>query len=267
MIPTATGWGTFSAVLFHPNCSLEFLSLPHTSICDEGISFLGEALAVNKSLKYLDLACSYFISITGWREFSKCLNYPDSALEVLDLGGCRINDEVASLIVSALEGNTCLKELNLTYTHQLADKFWDDLARVLYDRTTIASTYSSNHTLHTLTMDFWFGDDDVKNDILSSLKMNETANKEEVALQKILDHHYFEENSCIEEFTCIPDTILPFAIEWIDRKRLGLEKMYDVVRRVPTQFYIRNRPYAAESKKRKWGWMDWFMHQGKHRRL
>jgi len=195
------------------------------------------------------------------------LNYPDSALEVLDLGGCRINDEVASLIVSALEGNTCLKELNLTCMHQLADKFWEDLSRVLYDRTTIARTYSSNHTLHTLTMDYWFGDDDVKNDIMSSLKMNETANKEEVALQKILDHHYFEENSYIDEFACFPDTILPFAIEWIDRKRLGLEMMYDVVRRVPIQFYIRNRPYVAEVKKRKWGWMDWLTLPGKHRKL
>lgn len=224
-------------------------------------------MAVNKSLKYMDLRCSYFISITGWREFSKCLDYPHSALEVLDLGRCRINDEVASLIVSALEGNTCLKELNLTCMHQLADTFWDDLARVLYDRTTIARTYSSNHTLHTLTMDYWFGDDDVKNDILSSLKMNETANKEEVALQKILDHHYFEENSYIEEFTYFPDTILPSVIEWIDRKGLGLEMLYDVVRRVPTQFYIRNRPNAVEPKKRKWGWMDWLMHQGKHRRL
>lgn len=59
---TTTRWGTFTAVLYNPECSLEVLKLQCSEICDDSILSWG-ALVLNKSVKHLDLQFNQHITM------------------------------------------------------------------------------------------------------------------------------------------------------------------------------------------------------------
>jgi hypothetical protein len=73
-------------------------------------------------------------------------------------------------------------------------------------------------------------------DIKSSLIMNRNPNKGEVARQKILKRRFAGDESDICAFTCMPETLLPNALQWIGRSRdnLTYSMMFNVIQGVPT---------------------------------
>ena len=168
-IPT-TSWNAFSTVLTHPNCSLEVLYLPATHIDDEGVSRLGDALRINKTLKRLSL------------------------------GGKGFTD--------------------------------DGVRQVLCDRSSINSTFDSNHNIRYLS---WGGTGRVWNAMYVFMRMNEKDDKSEVARQKILACHFDGgNNENLHVFSDLPETTLPHAIEWIGRNKDGFTLMNNLVRGYPT---------------------------------
>ena len=249
---TSGGWRSFSAVLSQPDCSLEKLRLndsfsTYDNTDDEAISSLGAALAVNMTLKDLCLDRIRTITTAGWRGLLNCLRFPHSALESLSLQFCEIDDEAAVAAIMALAENSTLKMLIMTSRpFRLSGSV---VARVLYDKTSINSTFASNHTLTV----FWgpTKDEDISDDIISScLKMNRNVNKSEVAREKILKHHFPRGGAGIQTFFSMPETALPNAIEWIGRDRHGYSLMYDLARGLPTLF-DNPRELLAGAKKRK----------------
>ena len=76
-------------VLSQPLSMLKKLRLSDNDFRDEGISFLGNALALNTTLQHLDLHRSSSISSIGWRAFSNCLQNPHSSLKDLLLWECK----------------------------------------------------------------------------------------------------------------------------------------------------------------------------------
>jgi len=286
---TAKGWGAFSAILFHPTCTIEKLWLSGVDLNDEGVTYLGEALAVNKSAQYLDLFNNPSITNDGWREFFKCMRNPDSSLKELNLSDCRIDDEGVAIIMNALEENTSLKrlslehnpitsrglmtifnsllnsgitvgDLNLRYSRigfeGLTQEDWRVLSRALYDKSSIDCTYSSNHTLFSLKLDYfentenWL--DEVWDGIVSLLSMNGNPNKAEVARQKILDHHFHYLMSILTR-PYFRECVLPNALEWIGRSRdiRTFSIMFNVVQGNPTLFDVANEQIIEGAKKRK----------------
>jgi hypothetical protein len=274
-----------SSFLCHPLCKLEKLCLTSTSINDEGVACLGEALATNGTLKYLDLSCNEFITSTGWKWFSKCLRSHHSVLEEIDLSVC-VDEQCVFELVNALEGNSSLKRLVTAYTkitgagwscifHTLlsfassleaieieeevwypTDIFWLEeidwtvFSRGLCNDWSIETTHSSNHTFHTIVgHDGDTYDDCFPEEILPLLLMNRNGkNKVEVARQKILKYHFCEGNTNIHEFICMSLTSIPFAIEWIGRNNTELSLMYNVVRELPTLFDMHQAPLTKKQR-------------------
>ena len=284
---TAAGWHALSTFLSHPNCSLEKLWLTDTGIGDEGVTYLGDSLAVNKALKSLGMNLNDSITLEGWQAFSKCLRNPNSALEKIRLCGCDLDDESAVSLAWALTGNLSIKELNLGYNPLITANGWmtifnyllscvpslkelhisveDDmtenemaeletnwqdemdwtvLSRALCDQSSIASTYSSNHTFHTLLDDFGTQSLDglIPDETLTFLEMNKNLNKAEVARQKILQYHFVGRSANLHLFSRMSLTIMPYALEWIGRNRIEFSLMYVVIRDNPTLFDICHGP-------------------------
>lgn len=121
---TSRGWLAFFAFVSTPACLLETASLVHISIDDIGFTSLGNSLAINHTLKHLDIGQCSGITTTGWRGFLDCLNSPDLALEILEIYTCNINDESALLIFAALSTKTSLKKLNISCNHSITRSGW-----------------------------------------------------------------------------------------------------------------------------------------------
>jgi len=122
---TIADWLAFLQPLQDPICRLKKLILNSNAITDEVAAVLTNALANISRLRELDLGFNRDVTATGWVEFSTVLRNPNSALEILDLGGNRINDHVMTSF--ALQDPRCrLKKLILRYS-----AITDEVAAVL----------------------------------------------------------------------------------------------------------------------------------------
>jgi hypothetical protein len=225
----------FFAVLSHPLCSLEELIMSCPSeFYDEDITCLGNALAVNKTLKHLQLCGNYEITPIGWGAFSNCLRSSNSPLEFLNLRSCSIDDESASIIFSALTSNSALKILHMRCDHRYTTaRVWGVLSRTICDTPSIDSiAFSSNHTIHTI--DICSEEEGVPEDLISLLEMNKNDTNAGSARLKILKYKFSEEKSSMHIFARMPEAVLPCAIGWVGKDRHGYSAMYNLLRCLPS---------------------------------
>lgn len=232
---SATGWNTLSSFLSHHTCTLEILLLGGCRLGDEGITSLGEALTVNKSLKCLDLGSFDSITLAGCQELSKCLRTSTSALEELFLEYRNMNDEKILVLIEALAGNASFKKLQVK-GYGVTDGVLKVLSRLLCDKASIDGTCASNHTFCRLITERH-----LPPDISSLLKINENDNKSEVARHKILEQHFIGRGNVgtvNHVFASLPEIVLPLAIEYVGRNNNhGLTPMYNAVRGYPAMFH------------------------------
>ena len=277
-----------SMVLAHPFSALKMLLICGKDLGDEGISILGDALAVNTTLQHLDLNSSTSITEKGWQSFSTCLKNLNSALEDLILWGCDIDDQGLAVFTTALRGNYNLRKLDLDNNwFQPSDAFalihvllettpleelciscieFDDvteeefcfISRALCDKTTIHSTYSSNHTFHTYEVledmnidSHGSPHENVFKEVCAMMVLNGGfLDKSGVARGKILQTHFSNKNTGMKVLACMHESVLPNAIEWMERDEFGYSVMFEFVRGFPTVFDV-SSSYHECSKKRK----------------
>ena len=207
------------------------LCLFGTSLDDDCLDIISNALTYlgdSSAGRRLYLGDNESITLAGWRRLSVCLRN----VSRLYLEQCNLDDEGARAILMDLAGNSCLKSLELDSNDAITDMIWKDIARVLCDKTSIGSIYSSNHTLQELNIPHLAFPEEV----VSLLAMNRNEDKSEVARQKILKHHFLAQGNNANVFSRMPEMMMPYAMEWIGRNRLGLSLMYNVVRDNPTLF-------------------------------
>jgi hypothetical protein len=283
---TERGWYSLSRALAGTTSKMEKLCLSSTSINDEGVTILGEGLAVNRTLKCLHLTYSSFITATGWREFSQCLRTPHSVLEELDVSACYVDDDGAAAIVNAIVGgNSALKRMgmvndeitpagwmfvidNLLNFAPLLEELvasadldcfpemdwtedmdWTVLSRALCDSSNINRIFSSNHTFHSLEEETNYVLRTIPDEILTLMQMNKNErNKSEVARQKILKYHFAWGDKNIHEICCMPLAHMPVALGWIGRSNHGLSLMYNVVRELPILFDFCRGPQTKRQR-------------------
>jgi hypothetical protein len=89
------------------------------------------------------------------------------------------------------------------------------------------------------------------NNVWSLLGMNLNMNKSEVARRKILLYHLSDINSIGLVFGPMAETILPSAISWIGRDRVGLSAMFNLLRSKPS--LIPKNASRGNKRKRKSG--------------
>ena len=150
-----------------------------------------------------------------------------------------MNDARARAIVSALSGNSCLRELCLLKNERITDNIWDDILNMLCDRTSVGSImYSSNHTLQSILIDL-----PIPAEVAFLLAMNRNEDRSEAIRGKLLKYHFSDRgdgDKCanIHVFAQMSESMMPIALEWIGRNRFGFSLMYEVVQVLPAMFNV-----------------------------
>jgi hypothetical protein len=130
-------------------------------------------------------------------------------------------DDVVICFLDALTGNISLKSFWF-HGYNMSDRGRSGVANTLCDKSSIMSTYSSNHTLESFGVENYHNNPDLR----SSLVMNYGKNKMEVARRKILLHHVGDVDACVRVFAPMAVLVLPMALSWIGSNRDEYSMMY-----------------------------------------
>ena len=200
--------------------------------------------------------CSDELSFSsrGWAIFFYLLS--NSPLQVLQLGGSNISDDVIPEMVECLNSMTSLTEIDMWECSDITASGWADFFRLLKnntslreckmhgmnivcgsdaiealsstlcDRTSIESTFNSNHTLERAEWSFHHN-----SAIELLLKLNKNADKVEVARQKIIKYYFLEDNN-LHELGRMDVGLLPRVLECVDKYEPT--RLYEIVRMIPS---------------------------------
>lgn len=128
-----------------------------------------------------------------------------SALNSLSLSNGHIDDTCISLLVDGLKHNKSLKSLNLFGNTGITQAGKNCILTLLCDKTTISSTYNSNHTLQA-EMGF------VQYEISHMLSFNR---KQNAALRKIEYAHFQGDSFDLQPFLDMDVKIMPALLVWL----------------------------------------------------
>ena len=243
---TTEGWWSVFSALESPRCSMQELFLHYNEFNDEALTYLGNALANNCILRRLSLKNleGNRVTSSGWRAFAAVLQYPNSALEELDLGGNSINDDVLASFANSLTHNNKLKDLFLESYQDEEDEEdiatitnWELLSNVLCNKSSINATWKSNHTLgRVLDPDEDPGIDESNlPDLRTLLQLNRENTKAEAARRKVISVH-FSGDFNVQPFIDMDLKVLPHALAWMARNEHGSSLTYKFVRN--TTFFL-----------------------------
>ena len=123
------------SVYLKNNSTLNILSLPNNQITDNEIATLSEAIAVNTTLKRLDLSHNLISDV--WVLANSLKN--NKSLQELNLSGNNIDNIGATTFAKTIQGNTTLLELNIS-------KNWIDKEGIM----NLLEEFNKSKTLHKL---------------------------------------------------------------------------------------------------------------------
>lgn len=275
-------WRSFSRALSKTECSLKWLDLSDNKMDDDAMTCLGDGLATNTTLQYLNISENSDITVEGWQGFVTCFRNPLSALKRININSCNIRDEGAFAFASALANNSTSASLHMArnrisstgwvlffntlltsnssfehltlHDNELTEKIcWDALACTICDASSIESIFSSNHSFFNIGSFYYPIDELVKDapDNVRSLLGLNNLSCEEAARRKILKYYFSGGNRNLHEFSRMPMTSMPFAVEWIGRNKLGFSLMYSLVQSNPSVFAP--GPLSAVRKRKRKG--------------
>lgn len=111
--------------------------MARTIVNDDIMIPLARSLAINTTIKELDLSDNDNVTATGWNAFLAIFENPtSSALEKLDLSFNSINDDAVYNLTSSLAGNSKLRELDISGAYNLTDAGCEYFSAVLQSPTT-----------------------------------------------------------------------------------------------------------------------------------
>ena len=258
MSVTTAGWIEFSRVLGSSRSALKKLNLSNnfnndvvdTAIYDEIIALFANGLIGNETLEELNLWNSHSVTANGWIAFSRVLGSHHSALKKLDLSNNYIDDDVVTAFANELRGNenSQLAHLEISgFNLSVTNVGWDSILNLLNNPSSIDATWSSNHTL-TYLCPFDYDDSDLESDdeedsyprsrskmpmeIYDLLEMNDYGDKNEVAREKVIENH-FSSDFDVNVILSYELKLLPHAVSWFGRDRLGYSAVYQIIRTTP----------------------------------
>ena len=235
---TTVGWRSVFSALQSPRCMLQKLFLHYNEINDEAVTYLGNVLANNCTLRRLGLGDleGNRVTSSGWRAFAAILQNPNSALEELDLARNQINNDVLDSFANSLMHNNKLKELFID-DRSVTSTGWDALSNVLCNKSSINATFNSNHTLGRVFDPDEYGVDEsnLPSDLRALLQLNRENTKAEAARRKVISVH-FSGDFNVQPFIDMDLKVLPHALAWMARNEHGSSLTYKFVRN--TTFFL-----------------------------
>ena len=239
----------------NPNSTLENVSIDK-EIKDDEVNDLVGALVGKRKLKTLDLSSSCReITIKGWKALAMHLKSPDCVLSTLKVS--HANDDGAIVIAESLTNNTTLKSLNLVLHSSITTNGLDALTQALCNKSSIADTYNSNHTLCDLDVT------QLSSDLSLYLDLNKNNNRADAARKKIMKTHFLCGKMVVKPFLGMHSKVLPHALAWMgngdildaidDGVQDGIHLLYKITRDMPQVFcFVGNSAntvsYAGASK-------------------
>jgi hypothetical protein len=221
------------AIVAHPMCSVEKLWLVGCSYDPESLTSLGEALAFNKSVKHLYIDggfnMSFMFGSAAWQGISVCFS-TNLVLETLDVDNIDEDGVMVIIRALALANNISVRKF-IIGDEIINSSVREAISRVLCDKSSIDSTFSSCHSLHTIA----YRQFDIQDDCEYYLQMNVNDDRAEVARRKIIEEHFGEAkmDANVQMFARLPVSMLPTAVGWIGRDRLGYSLMFRFVQSTP----------------------------------
>lgn len=236
---TVAGWATIFRHLREPNCMLETLSLMNSgnicSITDDVLAALTNVLQNNRKLTKLDLSHNTAVTIGGLISFSTILSNPNFALEEVSLTDCQINNYVMTSFAEALVNNKMLRVLELNWLFNINISFTGTLTngcaaftRLLCNKSSIMSTYNSNHTLERINRGV-LTSDRLPDDLASLLRLNGKNTVSHAARLKIIKSHFSGREINMQPFIDMGNCVRPHAIAWMVRD----ENAFQLLRATP----------------------------------
>jgi len=191
--------------------SLTTVKLSNNNITDEQLLPIIEAIKRRPSLLERLELCDNRIGDDGSQALATLLEDQNCNLQYLDLTGNNITNEGVRLVANSLVSNTKLKALYLK-KNPVSDVL-SLFSNVLCNRSSINSTYKSNHSLVDLEIQ---GLVRTGGYLHSLLRMNEGTDKSRVSSDKILKYH--------------PNMALPSSVfEWDEEGKRTLKSLPHVV--------------------------------------
>jgi Ran GTPase-activating protein (RanGAP) involved in mRNA processing and transport len=181
-------------------------------ITNEELEALTVVLETNSSLKTLMLSATNSITTEGWVTFSAVLRNQNSKLEILVLYDSHMDDTVMNSFADALTINRNLQQLCVGNCDSVTvNGGYAALTRTLCNKSSILSTYHSNHTLNMLDGTSTF----LPEELSSLLQINKYNNKNQAARLKIIMSHFSGNDIKMEPFAKMAVNVRPHAIEWM----------------------------------------------------
>jgi hypothetical protein len=208
---------------------LKFLSVDYNVIDDEGLQALVMGMRNCRNLERLNLSGNDLITAAGLRSLSTLFQSETCSLQTLFLSDMNIGDDGAVALADGLVGNKSLNHLHFDPdVAGITEVGWSAFSKLLCDKSSINSTYTSNHTLEIV------GDDDdefrgttTPPDVEKYLRWNERL--PQVAICKILLSHADLE---MEPFFQWKLKFLPLVVTWFERASSlpeGLRRMLNAL--------------------------------------
>ena len=258
---TTEGWRAVFEGLSSPHCMLQELLLCSNWFGDEEVTHLSNALTSNCVLSELDLSSNSEVTSSGWRAFSAALQNPNSALISVSLRGNSIYDDALTSFANSLVHNNKLKELYLADNNISSENVtitnWDALSNVLCNKSSINTTFNSNHTLQRIIDPKYSDESRLPSDLQTLLQLNRENTKSEAARRKILKVH-FSGTFNMQPFIDMDLNALPHAIAWMARNEYGSSLTYTFVRNttlfvgIGGEVRSEGEPVPKRQKTRRW---------------
>lgn len=149
---TNTGGQAFFAIFAHPSCSIKDLFLHNFPLGNEFVTHLGDALAVNQTMRYLHIGVSLTFTLVGWKS---CNMFEKSQLCIgrTKFSGMWIDSCCITVILAALAGNLTLKRLNIIKADIVENA--DIISHLPCDKMSIDRTYLLNYAMTSIHLPFY----------------------------------------------------------------------------------------------------------------
>jgi len=201
---TSEGWQQFARCLRNPSIALEELGIRHCSnidgevevgLDDEGAIAIGESLAMNTTLKKLDMSHNTDITSDGWIQFFHVLLHSKCSLEELNVSRNSIDDDGAEALVDLL---ITMRDFHMLH---LCDS--DCTANGLRTFTRLLQPSSKVTTLDLGWNDF---NDEVVNDFADVLANNNTLTTLHIGGNEITDSSWAALSHALADESSIENT-------------------------------------------------------------
>ena len=203
--------------------NLQKVTLHSCSITDEQLLPIIDAIRGHLQLKELRLGDNN-IGNAGCNTIATLLTDPNCNLHTLDLGNNAINNKGATTIANSLSNNNKLQQIYL-HENQIDQSVQDVFSNILCNKSSINNIHSSsNHALERLSL---VDENELGQQLESLLELNRDANKNHVAIKKILQNHsnidmepFFEWG--MEEEGEQNLKALPHVVNWFEKARVAV---------------------------------------------